>query len=84
MCQSCETPAVTTADEAKTEGIDFVVQGMTCGGCAANVTNAVRGVAGVTNVSVDITDGRLNVTGDVDEVAISAAVKGVGYAVARA
>ncbi|ONI80095.1 hypothetical protein ALI22I_42475 [Saccharothrix sp. ALI-22-I] len=84
MCQSCETPAATTADEAKAAGLDFVVQGMTCGGCATKVTNAVQGVSGVTDVTVDITGGKLSVTGSADEAAITAAVEGVGYAVARA
>ncbi|MFD1147311.1 heavy-metal-associated domain-containing protein [Saccharothrix hoggarensis] len=84
MCTSCETPAATTAGEASTDGLDFVVQGMTCGGCATKVTNAVQGVAGVTDVAVDITAGTLSVTGSADEAAITAAVEGAGYAVVRA
>lgn len=65
-------------------GIDFVVQGMTCGGCAAKVTGAVQGVAGVTDVKVEINGGKLSVAGSADEAAITAAVEGAGYAVSRA
>ncbi|MFI9813777.1 heavy-metal-associated domain-containing protein [Saccharothrix variisporea] len=65
-------------------GLDFVVQGMTCGGCASKVTGAVQAVAGVQDVRVDLAGGRLSVTGPVDESAITAAVEGAGYAVARA
>ncbi|MGW4112380.1 heavy-metal-associated domain-containing protein [Actinosynnema sp. NPDC004786] len=65
-------------------GLDFVVQGMTCGGCASKVTSAVRGVSGVADVAVDLDGGRLSVTGDADEAAITAAVEGVGYSVVRA
>lgn len=67
-----------------TAGLDFVVQGMTCGGCASKVTKAVQGVSGVADVRVEIDGGRLNVTGDVDESAITTAVRGAGYAVSRA
>ncbi|WP_309111597.1 heavy metal-associated domain-containing protein [Saccharothrix sp.] len=63
---------------------DFVVQGMTCGGCASKVTGAVQAVAGVTDVRVDLSGGRLSVTGPVDEAAVTAAVEGAGYAVSRA
>ncbi|XVV06667.1 heavy-metal-associated domain-containing protein [Actinosynnema sp. CA-248983] len=68
----------------QTAGLDFVVQGMTCGGCATKVTNAVQGVAGVQDVKVDISGGRLSVSGPADEAAVTAAVEGVGYAVSRA
>ncbi|MEJ2853106.1 MULTISPECIES: heavy-metal-associated domain-containing protein [unclassified Saccharothrix] len=68
----------------ETAGLDFVVQGMTCGGCAAKVSTAVQGLAGVQDVRVDIAGGRLSVSGPVDESAVAAAVEGVGYAVSRA
>ncbi|ONI90935.1 hypothetical protein ALI22I_10920 [Saccharothrix sp. ALI-22-I] len=83
MCNSSETPAATAAGDASTDGLDFVVQGMTCGGCATKVTSAVKDVSGVTNVVVDIAGGKLSVAGSADESAITAAVEGAGYAVAR-
>jgi copper chaperone len=82
MCTSCETPAATAA-RASTEGLDFVVQGMTCGGCATKVADAVQGVSGVTDVAVDVAGGTLSVTGSADEVAIAAAVEAAGYALVR-
>ncbi|NUT94326.1 MAG: heavy-metal-associated domain-containing protein [Saccharothrix sp.] len=72
------------SNTSETAGLDFVVQGMTCGGCASKVTGAVQGVAGVTDVEVDLSGGKLSVTGAVDESAITAAVEGAGYAVSRA
>ena len=84
MCNSSETTAATTAGEASTDGLDFAVQGMTCGSCATKVTNAVQGISGVTDVVVDITGGKLSVAGSADESVITAAVEGAGYAVVRA
>lgn len=83
MCTSCETPATTTAADASTGGLAFVVQGMTCGGCATKVAGAVQGVPGVADVAVDVAGGTLSVTGSADEVAIAAAVRAAGYAAVR-
>jgi copper chaperone CopZ len=32
----------------------YTIQGMTCGGCAATVQRLLSGVAGVTNVQIDL------------------------------
>ncbi|KOX19931.1 hypothetical protein ADK67_32325 [Saccharothrix sp. NRRL B-16348] len=72
------------SDEAQQAGIDFVVKGMTCEGCAANVTNAARRVAGVTRVKLDLDAATLRVVGSTDVEAITAAVKGAGYVLERA
>ena len=84
MCESCETPAATTSDEERPAGLEFVVEGMTCEGCAATVTNAVRKVSGVTRVKLDLDAGTLRVVGSTDEAAITSAVKGAGYTLVRA
>ncbi|GAA4867339.1 MULTISPECIES: heavy-metal-associated domain-containing protein [Saccharopolyspora] len=62
----------------------YIVKGMTCSGCMNKVTGAVTGVAGVTEVDVDISDGRLTVVGDssVDPEAIRRAVGEAGYELA--
>lgn len=59
---------------------EFVVEGMTCGHCVQAVTTEVQGVAGVSEVSVELEGGRLVVTGDdLDDAAIAAAVDEAGY-----
>ncbi|GIF55898.1 hypothetical protein Air01nite_19930 [Asanoa iriomotensis] len=83
MCDSCSCqptdPAATTAGL----GREFLVVGMTCASCAARVDAAVRRVSGVTGVEVDAASGRLTVAGDVDDLAVAAAVTAAGYRVSE-
>jgi len=60
----------------------YTVVGMTCNGCVNKVTTAVAGVAGVEDVDVDVSDGTLEVVGQIDDAAIRAAVAQVGYKIA--
>lgn len=60
----------------------YTVVGMTCNGCVNKVTNAVTEVAGVEDVDVDVSNGTLEVVGQVDDAAVRAAVAQVGYKVA--
>lgn len=62
---------------------DFAVTGMTCGHCALSVREEVSGVDGVRDVQVDLAAGRLSVTGDADDAAITAAVAAAGYEATR-
>jgi copper chaperone CopZ len=55
---------------------------MTCNGCVNKVTNAVTEVAGVEDVDVDVSNGSLEVVGEIDDAAIRAAVAQVGYKIA--
>ncbi|GAA1110524.1 heavy-metal-associated domain-containing protein [Nocardiopsis composta] len=59
------------------------VEGMTCGHCAASVTEEVGAVPGVTGVEVDLETGRVAVSGDgpVDGALVRAAVQEAGYKV---
>ena len=61
----------------------FTVTGMTCGHCVASVTEEVAEVAGITDVDVDLGNGRLTVTSDapIDGAAVRAAVEAAGYAI---
>ena len=59
----------------------YTVEGMTCGHCVSSVTEEVSGVAGVTDVQVDLESGRLTVQGDADAAAVRAAVEEAGYTV---
>jgi copper chaperone CopZ len=57
----------------------YTVAGMTCGSCATKVTEAVRDLAGVTHLDVDLATGTLTVTGDVKTDQVRGAVTAAGY-----
>lgn len=60
----------------------YTVQGMTCGSCATKVSNAVDQIPGVTVTDVDVTSGRLIVTGpDIDDAVVRNAITDAGYQV---
>ncbi|NIH83905.1 heavy-metal-associated domain-containing protein [Amycolatopsis granulosa] len=62
----------------------YTVEGMTCSGCMNKVTTAVTGLAGITDVDVDIATGEVTVTSDapIDDQQVHAAIAGAGYRVA--
>ena len=63
--------------------ITYTVTGMTCGHCAAAVTEEVSAVPGVQAVEVDVEAGTVLVRGDgVSDEQVRAAVDEAGYAVA--
>jgi copper chaperone len=60
----------------------YTVTGMTCGHCAAAVTEEVSAVPGVASVDVDVEAGTVVVHGEgVDDGQVRAAVDEAGYAV---
>ena len=70
-----------------TPAIDITVQGMTCGGCANKVRNALTATDGISDVEIDVPTGAVKVSTDGTvpaadlEFAIDEAVTGVGYTV---
>ncbi|UUU25500.1 heavy-metal-associated domain-containing protein [Streptomyces sp. DSM 40750] len=61
----------------------FTVSDMSCGHCAASVTEEVIAVPGVTEVDVDVRAGLVTVRGEtVDDAAVRAAILAAGYEVA--
>lgn len=61
----------------------YTVEGMTCEHCVRAVSEEVRGVAGVSEVAVDLATETLTVDGAaVDEAAVLAAVDEAGYSAA--
>ena len=65
------------------ETLTFSVPGMTCGHCEASVKKEVGGVAGVSDVGVDLETKDVVVTGaGLDRDAIVAAIDEAGYDVA--
>ncbi|AGL00451.1 CopZ family metallochaperone [Desulfoscipio gibsoniae] len=57
------------------------VEGMSCHHCQAAVEKAVKGIAGVENVQVDLAKKEVVVTGSVDREQITKAIKEAGYEV---
>lgn len=61
---------------------EYTVTGMTCDHCVSSVREEVGEIPGVDTVDVDLTSGRLTVTGtEVSEDAVRRAVADAGYAV---
>lgn len=60
---------------------DFLVTGMSCGGCEASVRDAVSQIPGVTGVEVSASGGRLVVMSEdhVEDQAVISAVGEAGY-----
>jgi copper chaperone len=62
----------------------YTVIGMSCGHCAASVTEEVVAVPGVTEVDVDVRAGRVIVRGEqFGEDAVRSAIVEAGFDVAR-
>jgi len=57
----------------------FTVTGMTCDNCVHHVTEAVKGVAGVTDAQVSLAGKSATVQGEFDESKIIAAIVEEGY-----
>lgn len=57
----------------------ITVEGMTCEHCEQTVEDALRGVDGVTDVSIDREEESASVDGDADIDVLVTAVKGAGY-----
>ena len=62
----------------------WTVTGMTCGHCAASVSEEICEIAGVENVDVVVETGAVTVTSaaPLDPAAVKAAVEEAGYAMA--
>ncbi len=62
----------------------YTVTGMTCGHCAASVTEEISELAGVEKVDVVVETGAVTVTSTapLDPAAVRAAVEEAGYAMA--
>ena len=62
--------------------IEFKVERMTCGGCAATVRAAVAEVAPDVRMEIEIASGTLRVEGEADEARVRAAIEQAGYGIA--
>lgn len=59
--------------------VQFHVAGMTCGGCARSVTNAVKGIDADATVNVDLATKLVAVDTKAEAGAIADAIRKAGY-----
>lgn len=59
--------------------LEFQVQGMTCGGCAASVKRAVLTVDPAAEVEIDVPTKRARIDSRVDANRLAAAIADAGY-----
>ncbi|WP_448111338.1 heavy-metal-associated domain-containing protein [Pseudomonas lini] len=59
--------------------IELQVEGMSCGSCVKHVNAALKPLAGVGEVTVDLDHGRVKVTGDVQSKVLISALTEAGY-----
>ncbi|MEU2947469.1 heavy-metal-associated domain-containing protein [Nocardiopsis alba] len=86
MCTTCSCSTDSAGSTAATEDArTYEVEGMTCGHCVNSVSTEIGKVSGVTDVTVDLAEGRGRVEGsDFGDAEIRAAVEEAGYKVVGA
>lgn len=58
----------------------YIVDGMTCKNCKSHVEKAIRGITGIDDVIVDLTNGQVRVSGDkIDHTQVKKSVEEAGY-----
>ncbi|MEV7458122.1 heavy-metal-associated domain-containing protein [Pseudarthrobacter oxydans] len=80
-CCSSEARPVPPAET----GVEYGVEGLTCGGCVAGVEKAVLSLGGVESAAVELVPGgvsRLVITGPAELSAVRVAVASAGYSLA--
>lgn len=55
------------------------IEGMTCSGCSGRVEKAMKGVAGIENVNVDLRDNSATFDGPVTDQQVKEAIEDIGY-----
>jgi copper chaperone len=61
----------------------YQVNGVTCGGCARAVTNAIKSVDAAANIEVDLAAKRVTIDSAADAVNLQAVIEEAGYEVER-
>ncbi|WFF71660.1 heavy metal-associated domain-containing protein [Proteiniclasticum sp. QWL-01] len=57
------------------------IEGMSCSGCSARVEKAMKALAGIKEVRVDLADHSATYAGEVSEAAVREAIEDIGYEV---
>ena len=68
----------------KMEGTSTIkIEGMSCNHCVMNVDKAVKAVAGVTSVDVNLASGTASIVGSFNLAEVEKAVEDVGYKIIK-
>ncbi len=59
--------------------LDIQVKDMTCGHCVQSITQAVQSVSPNAQVQVDLATHRVQIQGEVDQVAVLGAITDAGF-----
>ncbi|RWE19263.1 MAG: heavy metal translocating P-type ATPase, partial [Mesorhizobium sp.] len=68
--------------QARTDTLEFAIEGMTCASCVGRIEKALKAVAGVTDATVNLATERATVrvaTGSVEPATLESAVAAAGY-----
>ena len=57
------------------------IKGMSCQHCVASTTKALEGLAGVSNIQVDLDKGEARYEGNVDSQTVKEAIEKIGFEV---
>lgn len=57
------------------------IEGMTCSGCSGRVEKAMKAVAGIEDVRVDLEDNSATYGGSVSDATVREAIEDIGYEV---
>ena len=60
---------------------EFYSKGMNCSHCQTNATKALKALPGVTDVTVDLTTGKAQVSGTTSMDAIKEAIESLGFSI---
>ena len=60
----------------------YKVEGMSCGGCASSVEQAIKAIDGQATVTIELDGGLVTVDGVADDKAIEQAVEDAGFSYA--
>lgn len=59
----------------------ITIKGMSCPHCVASTTKALEGIAGISDVTVDLEKNQASYSGDVDPQVVKDAITGIGFEV---
>ncbi|MEX2483649.1 MAG: SO_0444 family Cu/Zn efflux transporter [Brumimicrobium sp.] len=72
-------PKKTRTMENKTSTKSYVIEGMTCNHCVANVDKNLKAIQGVEDVVVNLQKGEVTLQGEVETSKIKAVIESIGY-----
>lgn len=77
----CDDACCDQSSNVNSDCTTYEVTGMRCSHCAANCQQAIKAVEGVESVDVDLSTGRVTVSGNYDSASLISAIHNAGYSV---